>query len=388
MEGKKRRTTKTDDVAQEVAQVEEVTQAEEQKVAKPKRAARTKKTAKTEETVQAETQTEEAPQAEVVKTEETPQTAQTTDPAIKSRFTGGAFANFFINLAAKFVTLITLGILYPFMVTWKEKWMAKHTYINGRQLEFDGNGFQFWGRYMLWWLLSVVTLGVYYLVFMSVGVAKWRTKHLHYADTPEDKRNSYFDGRWYHLLGVNILTWFARIETLFLASLWSICFEERWTCSHQVIDGERLNFDGSGLQLYGRYLLWMFLTIITLGIYSFWFAISVKKWVVSHTDNKGTEEREKINKEEEKEAICAVASIVPLIGLIIGCAIGGTSGRFLQTMFVALMGMWGALLVLEGIARWFKNKKAGRWTAVSAVAVVVGWTCILLSILLRVFVAF
>ncbi len=346
------------------------------------KAAQTEEVAQTEET----TQNEEAPQNEVSKTEEAPQTVQAAQPVTKSKFTGGAFANFFINLAAKFVTLITLGILYPFMATWKEKWMAKHTYINGRQLEFDGNGFQFWGRYMLWWLLSVVTLGVYYVVFMSIGVSKWRTKHLHYVDTPEEQRNSYFDGRWYQLLGVKLLSGLVKIETLFIASLWSVCFKQRWTCSHQVIDGQRLNFDGGGLQLYGRYLLWMFLTIITLGIYSFWFTIGVKKWVISHTDNKGTEEREKINKEEEKELICTVAGLIPIIGIVIGCVISGTTGRFLMTMFMSLMMLWGALLILEGIARWFKNRKAGRWTPVAAIAMAVGWMLLIISVFLRIFI--
>lgn len=56
-----------------------------------------------------------------------------------SRFTGGAFANFFLYLTALFVSLITLGLAYPAMCCWRLRWTAKHTYINGHRLVFDGN---------------------------------------------------------------------------------------------------------------------------------------------------------------------------------------------------------------------------------------------------------
>lgn len=78
---------------------------------------------------------------------------------VRSSFTGGAFANFFMALAARLATILSLGIAYPFMVCWRERWVASHTYINGKRLKFDGNGAELIGKYIIWWLLSIVTLG-------------------------------------------------------------------------------------------------------------------------------------------------------------------------------------------------------------------------------------
>ena len=139
-----------------------------------------------------------------------------------SRFTGGAFANAFIGWLSALVGILTLGLCYPFMMCWRESWMAKHTYVNGRQLVFDGNGAQLWARFMLWVILSVITFGIYYIVCAKVAIEKWRTKHTHFADSSEtkdenDKSLSKFDGKWYQLLGVNLLTGFVTLPQRFVA---------------------------------------------------------------------------------------------------------------------------------------------------------------------------
>lgn len=123
----------------------------------------------------------------------------------KSKFTGGAFANAFIGWITAIVSLLTLGLAYPAMICWKNRWIASHTYINNKQLTFDGKGHQLLGRFMLWLLLSVVTLGIYYIVCMKVAVTKWEVKHTHFADSAETKDEegkslSNFDGKWYQLL--------------------------------------------------------------------------------------------------------------------------------------------------------------------------------------------
>lgn len=205
-----------------------------------------------------------------------------------SKFTGGAFANAFIGWISGLVSLITLGLCAPFMICWKEKWVAKHTYINGRQLAFDGNGAQLWGRFMLWVLLSVITLGIYYIICVKVAMEKWRTKHTHFADSAETKDEngkslSYFDGKWYQLLGVNLLTGFVTLITLTFGYYWAHCYKEKWNWKHKTIDGMEIGFDGKAIQYFGKRVLWTLLTIVTIGIYSFWLKVNSVKWTVSHT---------------------------------------------------------------------------------------------------------
>lgn len=200
----------------------------------------------------------------------------------QSTFTGGAFANYFINVASKFVSTISLGLLSPAMICWKERWLAKHTYINGRRLVFDGTGSQLFGKYILWLLLSVITLGIY-LIWMPIRKEQWVAKHMHFEDGSDTERESYFDGSALGLFGVRLLTVFVTLITLTFGIYWAICFTERWYKKHTVIDGERLEFNGKGIQLFGKLIIWYLLTVITIGFYSFWLVVKYKKWIVYHT---------------------------------------------------------------------------------------------------------
>lgn len=57
-----------------------------------------------------------------------------------------------IRLAISFFSALTLGIAHPWLVCWKEKWYADHTYIDGKQLRFEGSGSQLFVTWLLWLL--------------------------------------------------------------------------------------------------------------------------------------------------------------------------------------------------------------------------------------------
>lgn len=231
--------------------------------------------------------------AEMQHKQEKEQSVGNLNAAEKSVFTGGAFANYFISLGTALLSVITLGIAYPFMACLKLKWMKQHTFINGRQMTFDGNGLQFFGRYMLMWLLSIITFGIYYALFMKVAVEKWQTSHTHFIDTVTEegvlvgeekvKPESVFDGHWWQLLGVNWLCNFVTIITLTFGQYWAHCYRERWYCKHRKIDGISLAFDGRAGQYFGVRVKWILLTVITFGIYGFWLKVKSEQWTVSHT---------------------------------------------------------------------------------------------------------
>lgn len=227
-----------------------------------------------------------------------------------SAFTGGAFANAFINWLVVFVSMLTLGLAYPAMMCWRMRWEAKHTFINGRKLMFNGTGAQLFGKYLLWMLLSCITFGIYYIWCASIALEKWKTKHTHYEgweETSENAHESYFDGNAIQLFGVKLLTRFVTVITLSFGMYWAHCYKERWYCKHTVIDGDHLLFDGKAVQYFGKRLLWSFLTVVTFGIYSFWLAVKSKKWTVSHTiiKNETAESEELYEKKEfhEKEEL-------------------------------------------------------------------------------------
>lgn len=97
---------------------------------------------------------------------------------MKSKFTGGLGGLIGINIAQFLISLITLGIGLPWALCMKERWYAKHTIIDGKQLTFDGTGGQLFGNYIKWFLLSIITLGIYSF-WIGIKMKKWVVSHTH-----------------------------------------------------------------------------------------------------------------------------------------------------------------------------------------------------------------
>lgn len=95
-------------------------------------------------------------------------------------FDGGASTYFGTALLAFLITVLTLGLLYPFALVLRERWRAKHSYIEGRQLVFNGTG---WGLFGLWWkwlILIIVTIGIYSF-WVAPRVYRWKWEHTSWA---------------------------------------------------------------------------------------------------------------------------------------------------------------------------------------------------------------
>ncbi|WP_395159854.1 DUF898 family protein [Ilumatobacter sp.] len=91
-------------------------------------------------------------------------------------FDGGAATYFGTGILALLVTVFTFGIAYPFALVLRERWKAKHTYIEGRQLMFTGKGLGLFGNWIKWLLLTIVTLGIYSF-WVIPRLTKWKVEH-------------------------------------------------------------------------------------------------------------------------------------------------------------------------------------------------------------------
>ena len=96
----------------------------------------------------------------------------------ESKFTGGLLGLIGINLLQMLITTISFGLAAPWAICIKEKWIASHTIIDGKQLVFDGTGGQLFLNYLKWWLLTIVTLGIYGL-WLSIKMKQWVVMHTH-----------------------------------------------------------------------------------------------------------------------------------------------------------------------------------------------------------------
>lgn len=97
---------------------------------------------------------------------------------MESKFTGRLIGLIGIGILQAILIAITLGLGTPWAVCIKEKWMAEHTIIDGKQVTFDGNGGQLFGHYIKWFLLTIITLGIYSF-WLSIKMKQWVVSHTH-----------------------------------------------------------------------------------------------------------------------------------------------------------------------------------------------------------------
>lgn len=97
----------------------------------------------------------------------------------KSYFDGGLFQLIGYRILGIIVTVFTLGICYPLAFTMVYRWEAKHTVIEGRRLRFEGSALGLFGHWIKWWLLTIITFGIYGF-WLSIKLKQWITSHTYF----------------------------------------------------------------------------------------------------------------------------------------------------------------------------------------------------------------
>ncbi len=98
-----------------------------------------------------------------------------------SYFDGGLLQLTGWRLVGALITVVTLGICYPWALCMVYGWETKHTVINGHRLVFDGSAVGLFGNWVKWLLLCVITVGIYSF-WLGIALKKWKTKHTHFAN--------------------------------------------------------------------------------------------------------------------------------------------------------------------------------------------------------------
>ena len=95
---------------------------------------------------------------------------------LRYEFDGGAATYLGVGILSALITVFTLGIGVPWAIVLRESWKAKHTIINGSRVTFTGSGAGLFGHYIKWWLLCVITLGIYGF-WVAPRLTKWIVEH-------------------------------------------------------------------------------------------------------------------------------------------------------------------------------------------------------------------
>jgi uncharacterized membrane protein YjgN (DUF898 family) len=98
-----------------------------------------------------------------------------------STWDGGVFETIVTSIAAALICAITCGIGAPWAICFTMRFVIGHTVIDGRRLCFDGTGGQLFGNWIKWFLLIVVTCGIYSF-WVIPRLYKWTASHIHTAN--------------------------------------------------------------------------------------------------------------------------------------------------------------------------------------------------------------
>lgn len=96
----------------------------------------------------------------------------------ESTWDGGVFETFVNTLAASLIITFTCGFGTPWAICYVMRYIASHAMIDGKHLRFDGTGGQLFGQWIKWFLLTIVTCGIYSFWVMP-RLYKWVCSHLH-----------------------------------------------------------------------------------------------------------------------------------------------------------------------------------------------------------------
>jgi uncharacterized membrane protein YjgN (DUF898 family) len=95
-------------------------------------------------------------------------------------FDGGAASYIGTGILAFLITVFTLGICYPFAFVLRERWRAKHSFIDGRQLIFAGSAVGLFGHWLKWFVLIIITLGIYSF-WVGPRLYRWKWENTAWA---------------------------------------------------------------------------------------------------------------------------------------------------------------------------------------------------------------
>ena len=91
------------------------------------------------------------------------------------------------NLLGGLVTLLSLGICYPLWYGWVVKWECKHTVTCGYRQVFDGKAGSLIPRWMLWELLTILTLTIFGW-WTPIRLRRWKVKRIKLVPDPKAKK--------------------------------------------------------------------------------------------------------------------------------------------------------------------------------------------------------
>lgn len=150
---------------------------------------------------------------------------------IRFSFRGSAREFVGIFVVGTILTTLTLGIYYPVFVTRRQAFMVSHSYFGSGSFDFDGRGRELMAPFLLMVLLFLPTLGLSWFWF-SARRTRYFTGHTRFGATRF--HSTVTGGRLAWLTISNVL---AIVLTLGLAWPWTVVRGVRFTFRYLTVEG-------------------------------------------------------------------------------------------------------------------------------------------------------
>ncbi len=95
-----------------------------------------------------------------------------------SSWDGGVLDTIINSIVASLIMTVTCGIATPWAICYMMKFVIGHAVIDGKRLSFDGTGAQLFGNWIKWFLLTIITCGIYSF-WVTPRLYQWIASHIH-----------------------------------------------------------------------------------------------------------------------------------------------------------------------------------------------------------------
>jgi uncharacterized membrane protein YjgN (DUF898 family) len=214
----------------------------------------------------------------------------TAKGTVQFRFEGQGGQLFVTFLVGYLLTMITIGIYMPWFICKLTKFYLDNTTITTSDgsvynPRFEGGGGDLFVTFLVGYLLTMVTIGIYAPWFMC-KLNKWFAERTKLVSNGQETGSLDFTGEGGSLLVTFIVGYLLTIVTLGIYAAWFQVKMIKFNADNTKIsvNGQRygLRFTGEGGELFVIILVGYLLTIVTLGIYMFWMMAKLIKWQLSN----------------------------------------------------------------------------------------------------------
>jgi uncharacterized membrane protein YjgN (DUF898 family) len=215
----------------------------------------------------------------------------TAKGVVRFKFEGQGGELFVTFLVGYLLTMVTFGIYMPWFMCKLTKFYADNsvaTTDDGSMYKpsFTGQGGELFVTFLVGYLLTLVTFGIYFPWFIC-KMNKWFAANTKITKNGQQVGDVDFVGQGGDLLVTFIVGYLLTLITFGIYMAWFQVKLLKFNADSTklTIEGRRLGmrFTGEGGELFVIILVGYLLTIVTIGIYMFWMMAKLLKWQLSNT---------------------------------------------------------------------------------------------------------